>query len=125
MKRPNARVTIDDRRLQVDVLTRSTVVEVRDYDAQGTTGNAGGSWTDEVGRDCRRYFVRHHGNLDTEKAIARDLQRFAEDLVDHAGIEVNFEPTEHADGLHVLKINGVEYFFYPDGGGYDGWGKFL
>jgi len=27
------------------------------------------------------------------------------------------------NGLHVLRINGIEFFFYADGSGYDGWGR--
>lgn len=123
MKRPNARVTIDQSRTEVDVLTRGTLVEVRDYDATGSNGSSRHPCTDESGRPCVRYFVSHAGRQDTEKAIASDLERFAEDLAQHAGVQTSFEPTEDADGLHVLTINNVEYFFNADGGGYDGWGR--
>ena len=123
MKRATVRVTVDKQETLIDVFTRGTLVEVRDYNAPMSNGKAGDSWTDEDGRVCKRYFVGYNGKLDIGKAIADDLQRFAEDLNTHAGIEAVFEPTEDADSLHVLKINEVDYYFFADGGGYDGWGK--
>jgi hypothetical protein len=52
-----------------------------------------------------------------------DLQRFADDLRDHVGLTVTLELDPASDGLHVLTINGVDFFFYTDGSGYDGWGR--
>ena len=54
---------------------------------------------------------------------ADDLQRFAEDL--RVQLEVSTELHIDADpeGLHVLRINGVDFFFNVDGSGYDGWGR--
>ena len=54
-----------------------------------------------------------------------DLQRFAEDLRRHAGLIVEVFQSSRCDGLHVLRINGVEFFFYADRCGYDGWGQAL
>ena len=54
-----------------------------------------------------------------------DLERFAEDLRRHVGLTVELLPDSNADGLHVLRINGVDFFFRADGSGYDGWGKAL
>ena len=54
-----------------------------------------------------------------------DLERFAEDLRHHVGLTVELLPDSNPDGLHVLRINGVDFFFRADGSGYDGWGKAL
>jgi len=54
-----------------------------------------------------------------------DLERFAEDLQRHVGLTVELLPDSNPDGLHVLRINGVDFFFRADGSGYDGWGKIL
>jgi hypothetical protein len=52
-----------------------------------------------------------------------DLERLAEDLRQHAGLSVEFLPDRDLEGLHVLRINRVDFFFYADGSGYDGWGQ--
>lgn len=54
-----------------------------------------------------------------------DLKRFAEDLRRHVGLTVELALDSHPDGLHVLHIDGVDFFFRADGSGYDGWGKAL
>ena len=54
-----------------------------------------------------------------------DLERFAEDLRHHVGLTAELLPDSNLDGLHVLRINGVDFFFRADGSGYDGWGKVL
>lgn len=51
-----------------------------------------------------------------------DLERFAEDLRRHAELTVEFLPDNDPQGLHILKINRVDFFFYANGSGYDGWG---
>ena len=51
-----------------------------------------------------------------------NLERFAEDLRQHAGLAVELLPDPDPQGLHVLRINYVDFFFYADGSGYDGWG---
>ena len=56
---------------------------------------------------------------------AEDLERFAEDLNTFAHIETTVEPDPNPDGLHVLRIKKVDFFFHADGSGYDGWGKSL
>lgn len=56
---------------------------------------------------------------------ADDLTRFAEDLRLIAGIKTELELDRDPRGLHVLRINGVDFFFHADGSGYDGWGKAL
>lgn len=52
-----------------------------------------------------------------------DLKRFVADLRLHVGLPVELELDENPDGLHILNIDGVEFFFHADGSGYDGWGK--
>ena len=53
----------------------------------------------------------------------QDLRHFAEDLGRYSGVEAQLTEDTSADGLHVLTINGVDYYFQADTGGYDGWGK--
>ena len=53
---------------------------------------------------------------------AQDLQRFAEDLRLFAGLQVTLCLDPTSSDMHVLQINGVDFFFYADGSGYDGWG---
>ena len=52
-----------------------------------------------------------------------DLERFAQDLRNHVGVTVELKIDTSPDGLHVLCINGVDFFFNADGSGYDGWGR--
>ena len=54
-----------------------------------------------------------------------DLKRFADDLRDHTGLTVGLELDPVPDGLHVLTIDGADFYFYADGSGYDGWGRAL
>jgi hypothetical protein len=56
---------------------------------------------------------------------ANDLDRFAEDLRQLAGLKVELRINLEPDGLHTIRINGVDFFFRADGSGYDGWGKAL
>ena len=54
---------------------------------------------------------------------AGDLERFTEDLRVFAGLQADLRLDPTSSGMHVLQINGVEFFFYADGSGYDGWGQ--
>lgn len=56
---------------------------------------------------------------------AEDFQRFADDLRRLTGVSVELRIDSELDGLHTLRINGVDFFFRADGPGYDGWGKAL
>ena len=56
---------------------------------------------------------------------AEDLQRFADDLRKLTGASVELRISSETDGLHTIRINGVDFFFRADGSGYDGWGKAL
>ncbi|MCB9851911.1 MAG: hypothetical protein H6819_02350 [Phycisphaerales bacterium] len=52
-----------------------------------------------------------------------DLKRFADDLNTHLDVAVTLDIDPDPENLHVLTIDGVEFFFYADGSGYDGWGR--
>ena len=52
-----------------------------------------------------------------------DLTRFADDLRDHAGLDVALALDPKPDALHVLTIKGIDFYFYADASGYDGWGQ--
>jgi len=52
-----------------------------------------------------------------------DWTQFADDLREHTRLDVRFEPDANADGLHVLTIDGADFYFNADGSGYDGWGR--
>lgn len=54
-----------------------------------------------------------------------DLNRFAEDLKAHTRLAIELSLDPSPDGLHVLTIDGADFFFYADESGYDGWGKRL
>lgn len=108
----------------VDVLTPCVRVEVRDYDIQGTRDQKQ-LWTDEQGKKCFRYFVSRKKGIDEADPIVDQFQRFAEDLQHHAGVPVMFKPDSSPDGLHVLQINKVDFYFEVGSGKYDGWGKFV
>ena len=54
---------------------------------------------------------------------ADDLRRFAEDLRVQLEVSTQVDIDAKPEGLHVLQINGVDFFFNADGSGYDGWGR--
>jgi len=54
---------------------------------------------------------------------ADDLQRFTEDLRNQLEVSTELHIDADPEGLHVLRINGVDFFFRADGSGYDGWGR--
>lgn len=60
-----------------------------------------------------------------ERMTQNDLIRFADDLRHHTGLDIGLVLDPSPDGLHVLAIDGADYFFYANGSGYDGWGKKL
>ncbi len=120
MPRTNARITLAGG--IVDVLTPGVRVEVRDYDIQGI-GEHKQLWTDEQGKKCFRYFVSTNKDIGEADPIVDNFQRFAEDLQYHAGVPVTFKPDSSPDGLHVLQINKVDFYFEVGSGKYDGWGK--
>ncbi len=54
-----------------------------------------------------------------------DLSRFADDLRNHTGLEIGLVLDPSPNGLHVLTIDGADFFFNTQSGEYDGWGKRL
>ena len=125
MHNPSARVTIERGIADVEVYRKNVVVEVRDYDMQARRDNGRDLWTDKSGRRCYRYFVPSDGRRSLASDCAAELEKFASDLGSLPDLSVSFERDKSPDGLHVLKINGVDFYFYADGAGYDGWGKQL
>lgn len=123
MPKPNVLVTVDQNEIDVDVLTSKTVVEVRNYDRTAAGKDADDHWVDQRGRPCRRYLVSYGLTESAPAAFARDLARFAEDLQEHTGLAATVESGRTSDDLHVLTVNGMDFYFYADGAGYDGWGK--
>ena len=57
MSQPNAIVIIEGGVADVTVRTPGFVIEVRDYDVDGTEDEL--LWTDENGDRCVRYFAEH------------------------------------------------------------------
>ncbi len=56
MTQANAIVTVEGGVAHVTIHTPGVLVEVRDYDVDGTEDD---SWTDENGDRCIRYFAEH------------------------------------------------------------------
>ncbi len=123
MHSPSALVTIERGTAGVEVYRENVVVEVRDYDTQPSGGNGRGLWRDKDGKKCSRYFVPSDGQRKMASDCASELEKFAGDLGSLPKMSVAFERGKSPDGLHVLSINGVDFYFYADGAGYDGWGK--
>ena len=123
MHSPSARVTVERGIADVEVYRENVIVEVRDYDAKPGTGNGRDLWKGKDGRECRRYFVPSNGQRTIASDCASELEKFASDLGSLPKMSVSFERDESPDGLHVLSINEVDFYFYADGAGYDGWGK--
>ena len=123
MHSPSARVTIERGTPSVKVYRENVVVEVRNYDTQPRTGYSRDAWTDRDGRKCRRYFVPSSGQQMLASEIATDLERFASDLGSALKMSASFGRDKSPDGLHVLTVDGVDFYFNADGSGYDGWGK--
>ena len=48
-----------------------------------------------------------------------DWERFTEDLRVVAGLDAAVEFDPNPNGLHILRINKVDFFFHADGSGYD------
>ncbi len=123
MHSPSARVTIVGGKATVEVYLKNVVVEVRNYDVQQNSGNGRELWRDRDGKYCDRYFAPLDGRRTLASDCATTLEEFADALGSLPKMSVTFEREESPDGLHVLSINGVDYYFNADGSGYDGWGR--
>lgn len=125
MTKPNAIVSIRKGLADVIVGTANTIVEVRDYDIETEGDDRSRLWTDEQGESCVRYFATADRANEYGQSIVEDLERFADDLRTHAGVEATLASDDSLDGLHALTINKVDFYFNADGSGYDGWGRSL
>lgn len=120
MLTPNGRVIVRESSVQVDAITEGMYLEVRNY---VVGGNETDTWTDENGDRCQRYFATARDTAPTQAEDVTDLHRFARDLQWQTGIEARITPSPDREGLHVLTIDNVDFYFSADGHGYDGWGR--
>ena len=125
IRKPDALLNVRKGIADICVSNVNTVVEVRDYDIESLGNDHSMLWKDEEGVSCVRYFATGDRENDYLQSIAKDLERFAADLNQSSGIEVSLKTDPSSDGLHVLTINNVDYYFNADGSGYDGWGRRL
>jgi|GEM_PF-4166965 len=54
---------------------------------------------------------------------ADDLKRFEADVRIQLEVPTEVHIDAKPEGPHVLRINGVDFFFHADGSGYYGWGR--
>lgn len=125
IRKPDALLSVRKGIADLSVAAANTVVEVRDYDIESLGDDRSRLWTDEEGVSCVRYFATGDRENDYVQSIAKDLEQFAVDLSRSSGIEATLKTDSSSDGMHVLTINGVDYYFNADGSGYDGWGRQL
>ncbi len=122
MTEPTVRVIIEKGIARIEALTADADVEVRDYDVELTPEDHPHLWTDENGRRCARYFVSGGTNTPPARSYAAGLEKLAADMGTFAGVSTSFSPAASEDLLHVLTVNGADFYFGTDGR-YDGWGK--
>ena len=118
MTRPSVLITNERGIAEARVYRPGLVVEIRDYDIEGQSVKRERLWKDENGRPCIRTFVQCPDHAKS----GDDLERFVDDLHSHTGIKATFERSPYPDGLHVLRVKGVDFYFGMDGK-YDGWGR--
>lgn len=125
IRNPDVIVTVERGTAEVDVRRSYLIAEVRDYDLERTDKTHPRIWTDHEGRQCAREYIMCGGIGSMPAQTGRELERFAEDLRRLTDIETKVDLSSSVDGLHVLQVNGVDFYFYADGTGYDGWGRAL
>ncbi len=125
IRNPDVIVTVERGVAAVDIRRSYLIAEVRDYDVDETDEDHPQLWRDSGGRSCARSFVTGRGNGSMLTQTGSMLDCFAEDLRDQAGLLTNVNRSSSVDGLHVLQVKGVDFYFYADGTGYDGWGRAL
>lgn len=118
-------VTIERGMTTVEVGREGIVAEVRDYDVEQASVTHVELWTDPTGRRCARRYVTKRGTGSLASYTGKDLERFARDLEEHTDLATKIELSPSDDGLHVLQIGGVDFYFNANGTGYDGWGRAL
>lgn len=119
----NATLSVKGNDALVKIYKPEIALELRYYNLKGNTFNESELWTDESGQQCIRYTISSKSREEESKKVLQNLQYFAADLKHHSGIEAKLDESPSSDGLHVLKINNVDYYFQSNNGGYDGWGK--
>ncbi len=125
IRTPDVIVTVDRGTAEVDVRRSYLIAEVRDYDLEQTDKAHPRVWTDHKGRQCAREYIMCGGMGSMLAQSGRELERFAADLERLTDIDTKVELASNDDSLHVLRVKDVEFYFYADGTGYDGWGRAL
>lgn len=123
MPKLNATLSIEGKDALVEIFKPEVVLEVRYYNVKDKIDDHSDLWIDEQDRQCIRYFVSYKSREEISKEVLQNLQSFTDDLKQYSGIEAILVESPSSDGLHVLNIDKVDYYFQADNGGYDGWGK--
>lgn len=116
-------VTLEGGMATVEVKRKGLIAELRDYDVEQTDATHPELWTDSDGRTCARRYVTDPGTGSVSHRIGEELKRFAEDLETHTGLATKLDLSREDDGLHVIQIDGADFYFNANGTGYDGWGR--
>ena len=120
---PDMLVRVEGGVAEVQVNRSYLIAELRDYDVEGTDAGHPELWTDEDGKTCLRRYITGDQSLNVHEVTANGLKRFAEHLEAHAGLAAKLDLADRDDGLHVIQIKGVDFYFNANGTGYDGWGQ--
>ncbi len=120
---PDVLVTVDSGVASVNVNRAYLVAEVRDYDVGRTTEDHPHLWTDENGRRCTREYFTGDSDESIAARTGKDLKRFASDLEERVEVKARVSLCSRDDGMHVLQIDDVDFYFNANGTGYDGWGR--
>jgi len=123
IRTPDAVVTVKRGTASVDVRRKDLVVEVRDYDVEGTNNAHPSYWIDENDVPCTRTYVNAPDSESIQELVGRHLERFADDLQYYTNLKTSVDLTDDVDLMHVVQIQGVDFYFYANGTGYDGWGR--
>ncbi len=119
MQKPIVRITLESG--NVNVLTPNVRVEVRDYDIIEGIGKHKQLWAGEQGGACLRYFAFSKGSQDALDSVVDNLERFRDNLGFYAGILATVTPDSSPDGLQVMTINNIDFYFEVGSGKHDGW----
>jgi len=123
IRSPDIVVSIERGIASVNVRRKELLAEIRDYDIARLNGSHPAYWIDSTGRPCARTYVAGTTSSSLAQSSGRHLARFADDLGYHTSLKTSVKLSSDAEGMHVLHIKGVDFFFYADGSGYDGWGR--
>ena len=123
IRSPDVIVTVKRGLATVDVRRKELLAELRDYDVADLSESHPAYWVDENGRPCARNYVVRTSSGPLAQASGKHLERFADDLGYHTNLKTTVNLSRDADSLHVIQIQGVDFYFYANGTGYDGWGR--